>query len=73
MKTIVLAAVFAVGVGLAGVSNVSAAPASSAGINGAATDMSMIQDAAYACRRVKVCRRGYYGRTCRWTRVCRVW
>lgn len=73
MKTIVLAALFAVGVGFAAVSSVSAAPASSAGINGAAANMSVIQDAAYACRRVRVCRRGYYGRTCRWTRVCRVW
>jgi len=57
-----------------GVSSASAAPASSTGINGAATNMSLIQDAAYACRRIKVCRRDYYGRRhCRWTRVCRVW
>jgi hypothetical protein len=70
---LVLSALFALGVGLAG------APAASAGtigsgINNAAKASTLLEETAYACRRVRVCRRGAYGAVrCHWNRVCRRW
>ncbi len=72
MRTIVLAALFALGVGLAGISSAPAATLGG-GIDKAAAGSSLVQDAYYACRRIRVCRVGPYGRYCHWTRVCRHW
>ena len=74
MKTIVLAALFALGLGLAGMSGASAATLGG-GIDQAAKTNSLIEEAALICRRIEVCRRGPYGhRHCHWERVCRrVW
>jgi hypothetical protein len=74
MRVIMLSALFALGVGLAANTAASAAPVSG-GINNASTSLSatLIEKAAYACRRVTVCRRGPYGRRCHVERVCRHW
>jgi hypothetical protein len=72
MRTIVLSALFALGVGFAGTTGALATVGS--GISGAANSSSLVQDVRYRCRSVKVCRAGYYGyRRCHWERVCRHW
>jgi hypothetical protein len=72
MKKIVLGALFALGLGLAGMSGASAAAIG--GINNGATNYSPIVQAAYGCRRVTICRRGEYGhRHCHVERVCHRW
>jgi hypothetical protein len=69
MRILLLSALFAFGVGLAGTSGASAAAGSSA-INDAAKSTSLLTQAA--CRRVTVCRRGPNGRrVCVVERVCR--
>ena len=76
MRKIVLSAVFALGMGLAASTGASAAPLATGLANGAtvAPNASMIQDVAWRCRRVTVCRRGYHGRRfCETRRVCRHW
>jgi hypothetical protein len=66
---LLLSALFALGVGLAGSGGASAATGSSA-INDAAKSTSLLTQAA--CRRVTVCRRGPNGRrVCATERVCR--
>jgi hypothetical protein len=70
MRMIVLSALFALGVGLAGSTAASAANVGS-GINNAASTATLLQDVAVRCRRVTVCRRGPYGRRCHVERVCR--
>ena len=77
MRMTLLSALFALGVGVAGVSAANAAPAGA--IDGAA-NASLVQQAQVVivepgyrnrCRSVRVCRGGPYGRHCRWERVCR--
>jgi hypothetical protein len=70
MKTIVLAGLIALGVGLAAPA-ASAAPISGAGHE--ANSSSLVEKAYYACRRVRVCdwRGGY--RHCWYRRTCRHW
>jgi len=72
MRMIFLAALFALGVGLVGTSPAPAATLGG-GLEKAAAGTSLVQDAYYACRRIRVCRVGPYGRYCHWTRVCRHW
>ena len=77
MRKIVLSALFAVGVGLTGVSGAVAAPISGLNTDAAATT-SLLGEVQYYrgrvhCRNVKVCRRGPYGRRCHIERVCRRW
>jgi len=70
MRMIVLSAVFALGLGLAGTTGASAAGIG-LGINQAANASSLIEQTALICRRIKVCRRVGFIRTCHWKRVCR--
>ncbi len=74
MRMIVLSALFAAGVGLAGAGSAVAAPLSNNGINNAAQSTSIIDQIQYRrgphCRSVRVCRSGPYGRRCRVDRVC---
>ena len=73
MKKIVLAGVFALGVGLVGSSGASALTAN-AGVSNAANAASLIERTAMECRRIEVCRMTPAGRVCRIERVCRrVW
>ena len=72
MRMVVLAALLGLGIGLAGVSPAPAATIGG-GLDKAAAGMSMVQDAYWACRRIRVCRYGPYGRYCSWRRVCRHW
>ncbi|HEY2758050.1 MAG TPA: hypothetical protein VGJ01_20190 [Pseudolabrys sp.] len=75
MRIIMLSALFALGVGLTATTAASAAPIGS-GLNNGSTSLSetLIEKAAYACRRVTVCHRGPYGRrVCDVRRVCRRW
>jgi hypothetical protein len=75
MRMIILSALFALGVGIAGAPAASAAPIS--GLSTPAASGSMIQDVQYyrrpGCRMVRVCRysRYYHRRVCRVERVCR--
>jgi hypothetical protein len=72
---LVLSALFAAGVGLAGAGSAVAAPLSNNGINNAAQSTSIIDQIQYRgqrCRMIRVCRSGPYGRrVCRMDRVCR--
>jgi hypothetical protein len=71
MKSILLAGLLALGVGLA-----MAAPASAAPISGnstAATTHSLAEPVYYGCRRVRVCNWHHGYRRCYWRRVCRRW
>jgi hypothetical protein len=70
MKKIVLGALFALGLGLAGVGGASAAVIGG-GIANAAPNYSPIVQVAYGCRRVTVCHREYGHRHCHTERVCR--
>jgi hypothetical protein len=74
MRMILLSALFALGVGLATNTAASAATVGG-GINNASSSISasLIEKTAYACRRVRVCEGGPYGRRCFWRRVCRRW
>ncbi len=72
MKTIILSALFAAGLGLAGIGGAVAAPVSN-GINNA-EQSSMLEQVQWRhrCRSVTVCRRGPMGgRRCHTDRVCR--
>jgi hypothetical protein len=74
MRMIVLSALFAAGVGLAGAGSAVAAPLSNNGINNAAQSASIVDQIQFrgrGCRTVRVCRSGWHGRrTCRVDRVC---
>lgn len=79
MRMILMSALFALGLGLAGSTGASAAPVG-AGIGAAANSSSLLQEIQYyrrdyrrghRCRQVRVCRHGPYGRRCHWERVCR--
>ena len=73
MKTIILSALFAAGLGLASVGGAVAAPVSN-GINNAAAQSSLLEQVQWRgrCRSVTVCRRGEFGRRrCHTERVCR--
>jgi hypothetical protein len=76
MKAIILSAVFAAGLGLAGMGGAIAAPVSN-GLNDATTNSSsLLEQIQYRrdrrCRSVQVCRRGPMGgRRCHTERVCR--
>ncbi len=68
MKTIVLAALFALGVGLALPAPTSAAAIGS-GVSDAAKASSLVEDVY--CRSRRVCYRGLYGHVhCSWRRYC---
>lgn len=73
MRMIVLSALFAAGMGIAGAGSATAAPIS----NGASTaNMStpLVEQVAMRCRMVRTCRAGFHGRrVCRTERVCRRW
>jgi hypothetical protein len=76
MRMIVLSSLFAIGVGFAGTTGASAAPAAAPAITPAANSSSMLQDVQYYrrhgyCRMVRVCRGGPWGRRCHWVRICR--
>jgi hypothetical protein len=74
---IMLSALFALGLGVAGSAPASAAPIG--GLSNAASSATLLQDVQYyrhrtRCRSVRVCHRGYYGRPrCHYERVCRRW
>ncbi len=84
MRMLFLSALFALGVGLAGTTGASAAPAStglSNLLNGSALSQSLVEEAQYSrryrhrsrrsCRQVRVCNRGRYGRVrCNIRTVC---
>ncbi len=81
MRMIMMSAVFALGVGLAGSAPASAAPIGNFSEMPAAS--ALLQDAQVVivgpryhrrprCRSVRVCNRGYYGRArCHYERICR--
>lgn len=77
MRMILLSALFAVGVGLAGTTGASAAPITGAGVLDAVKGTSLTEDVQYRryrrhCRSVRVCSRGPYGRRhCRIRTICR--
>ena len=70
MRMIMLSALFAVGVGLAGATGAAAAPGA-AGINDAAKASSLIERTVLVCRRINVCHNTAVGRVCHRERVCR--
>jgi hypothetical protein len=77
MKKIVFATLVAAGLGLAGTTGASAAPANGAAINGAINMQSMIEQAQYyyyrrgpRCRSVRVCSGYGYYRRCWYERRC---
>jgi hypothetical protein len=75
MRMIILSALFAVGVGLAGMGGANAAVVGN-GINNAANANPLIEQVQYwrhrsRCRSVRICHRGPWGRRCHWERVCR--
>ena len=75
MRITMLSALFALSVGMTATTGASAATIGS-GINNASNSVSasLIEKAAYACRRISVCHRGPYGRrVCEIRRVCRHW
>ena len=86
MRMIILSALFALGVGFAGTTGASAAPASTGLSNllsGSALSQPLVEEAQYnrrryrersrrICRQVRVCDRGRYGRVrCTIRPVCR--
>jgi len=74
MRIIILAALFGMGIGLAGVGGANAAPAIGAGINDAANASSMLDQVQWrrrGCREYRVCRSGPWGRRCHWESSCR--
>lgn len=76
MRMIMMSALFALGLGLAGSAPAAAAPIGGVSTSGLTTQ-SMIQDIQYyrrdrRCHSVRVCHRGYAGRLrCHYERVCR--
>lgn len=77
IKTLLLSAVLAAGIGLAASTGASAATINGTALGEAAQTTSTVQDAQYyrrrhvRCRNVRVCRVGPYGRRCHYERVCR--
>jgi hypothetical protein len=71
MKTIILSALFAAGLGLASLGGAVAAPVSN-GVNNATPAASLLEQVQYRrCRSVRVCHRGPMGgRRCHVERVC---
>jgi hypothetical protein len=73
---ILLSALFALGLGLAGTTGASAAMGGN-GINNSANASSTLEEVQYGwrhrrgCRSVQVCRSGPYGRRCHTERICR--
>jgi hypothetical protein len=72
MKTILLGALVALGVGLFSASGASAAGLGG-GIGAAAESNSPLIQARYYCRNVRVCSWRYHHRHCRYVRTCRHW
>jgi hypothetical protein len=79
MKKILFAMLVAIGLGLAGTTGASAAPANGPAIGGAVDMQNMIEEAQYygyrryrgpRCRSVRVCRGYGYYRRCWWERRC---
>jgi hypothetical protein len=76
MKKIIFGMLLATGLGLAGATGASAAPANGAAINGALNMSTMIEQAQYyyyrrpRCRSVRVCHGYGYYRRCWWERRC---
>lgn len=73
IKTLLLSAVLATGLGLAASSGASAATINGLAIGSAAEQTSNVQDVRWVsrCRNVRVCRVGPYGRRCHVNRVCK--
>jgi len=73
MRIIILAALFGMGIGLAGIGGATAAPAIGAGINDAANASSILDQVQWRrrCREYRVCRSGPWGRRCHWENSCR--
>ena len=73
MRMIVLSALFAAGVGLAGAGSAIAAPISN-GASNANMSTPLVEQVAMRCRMVRACRVGPHGRrVCRTDRICRRW
>jgi hypothetical protein len=71
MRMVLLSALFAIGVGIFGAGNASAAPAAP-GLNDAANAASLIEQARVSCYNRRVCYVDNWGvRHCRLKRVCR--
>jgi hypothetical protein len=70
MKTILLAALFAIGIGLAGATGAFAAEGGAPAINKAADGYTLTLHARRYCRWVTVCKRHWWPH-CRTVRVCR--
>lgn len=77
IKTLLLSAVIATGLGLAASTGASAATINGIALGSAVDSTSNVQDVQYRhrhrvrCRTVRVCRVGPYGRRCHNERVCR--
>jgi hypothetical protein len=70
MQKIILPALFALGLGLAGASGAAAAPGA-AGVNDAAKASTLVERTVLICKRITVCHRTAVGRVCQKERVCR--
>lgn len=71
MRTIVLSALLAAGVGLFAIGNASAMTAGPA-LGNAATNFSAVETVALVCRKITTCHRGHMHRkVCRTERVCK--
>jgi hypothetical protein len=73
LKTFLLSAVIATGLGLAASTGASAATVNGLALGSAAEQTSSVQDVRWYrnCRNVRVCRVGPYGRRCHVNRVCK--
>lgn len=73
IKTLLLSAVIATGLGLAAATGASAATVNGLALGSAAEQTSNVQDVRWYrnCRNVRVCRVGPYGRRCHVNRVCK--
>ena len=75
MRTIVLSALFALGLALAGFTGTASAAPAAPGYTPVPSANTLLEQVQYRrwhrCHRVRVCRWTPYGRRCHWRRVCR--